>query len=243
MSTVQLSWTEEFGGASQPAPGSNVVNGNGSGAAFALLFAEVLAISGEFGDEAGESGLTPGFANYVGPSSPSSGAYLPPPAQKMSNSVIVPDVDPDLTAPHLAAGLNREKLASWMDAHALAYSSHHCALFCRLGMEAAGMSTADRPLSGDAGDYGPFLLRHGAHVVPVNLYTPRVGDTVIFDKTAQHPNGHMEMYDGHHWVSDFMQHRFSPYRDAASTPSFTIYRLKEAARKQTHPSRKEVNGS
>ena len=225
MSTVQLSWTEEFGGASQPAPGSNVVNGNGSGAAFALLFAEVLAISEEFGDEAGKSALTPAFANYVNPSSPSSRAYLPPPAQKMTNSVIVPDVDPDLSAPHLAAGLNREKLANWMDANALAYSSHHCALFCRLGMEAGGMSTVDRPLSGDAGDYGPFLLRHGAHVVPLNLYTPQVGDTVIFDKTAQHPNGHMEMYDGQHWVSDFMQHRFSPYRDAASMPSFTIYRL------------------
>ena len=155
----------------------------------------------------------------------SSAACLMLPAQMMNNSVTVPDVDPNRTAPNLAAGLNREKLASWMDAHALAYSSHHCALFCRLGMEAAGMSTADRPLSGDAADYGPFLLRHGAHVVPLNSYTPQVGDTVIFDKTAQHPNGHMEMYDGHHWVSDFMQHSFSPYRDAASTPSFTIYRL------------------
>jgi hypothetical protein len=221
MFTGQLSWNEVFGGAAQPAPGSNLVDGNRSGAAFTLLFAEALAIT----EESGEYGLTPGLANYVGSSSPSSGAYLPPLAQKMNNSVIVPDVDPDLTAPHLAAGLNREKLASWMDAHVLAYSSHHCALFCRLGMEAAGMSTADRPLSGDAADYGPFLLRHGAHVVPLNLYTPQVGDTVIFDKTFQHPNGHMEMYDGHHWVSDFMQHRFSPYRDAASTPSFTIYRL------------------
>jgi hypothetical protein len=34
-----------------------------------------------------------------------------------------------------------------------------------------------------------------------------------------------ELGDGHHWVSDFMQHSFSPYRDAASVPSFTIYRL------------------
>jgi hypothetical protein len=103
MFTGQLSWTEVFGGASQLAPGSNVVNGNGSGAAFALLFAEVLVITKEFGDEAGESGLTSGLANYVGPSSPSSGAYIPPPAQNMSNSQIVPDVDPDLTPSHLAA--------------------------------------------------------------------------------------------------------------------------------------------
>jgi len=220
----QLSWTEVLASASQSVPGSHAVNGNGSGAAFALLFAEVLDLTEESRDEAFESGLTPGLANYVGPSFSPSGSYPLPPVQKMNDSEIVA-VGSDPTTPHLAAELNREKLVSWMDAHALAYSSHHCALFCRLGMEAAGMNTADRPRSGNAGDYGPFLLRHGAHVVPLNLYTPQVGDTVIFDKTAQHPNGHMEIFDGHHWVSDFTQRRFSPYRDAASTPSFTIYRL------------------
>jgi hypothetical protein len=92
-------------------------------------------------------------------------------------------------------------------------------------MEAAGLDTGDRPRSGDAGDYGPFLLRHGAQTVPQDSYVPQVGDVVVFDKTEQHPYGHIEMYDGHQWVSDFMQHSFSPYRDAASTPHFTIYRL------------------
>lgn len=121
--------------------------------------------------------------------------------------------------------LHKSQLAAWMDAHALTRSSHHCAMFCRLGMEAAGLSTQDRPRSGDAGDYGPFLLRHGAKVVAKDSYTPQVGDTVVFDKTAQHPYGHIEMYDGQRWVSDFMQRSFSPYRDAASTPPFTIYRL------------------
>jgi hypothetical protein len=121
--------------------------------------------------------------------------------------------------------LNKSQLSEWMDAHALSRSSHHCAMYCRLGMEAAGLDTGDRPRSGDAGDYGPFLLRHGAQTVPLDSYVPQVGDVVVFDKTGQHPYGHIEMYDGQHWVSDFMQHSFSPYRDAASTPPFTIYRL------------------
>jgi hypothetical protein len=124
-----------------------------------------------------------------------------------------------------ASVLHKSQLAAWMDAHALTRSSHHCAMYCRLGMEAAGLSTQDRPRSGDAGDYGPFLLRHGAQVVAKDSYTPQVGDTVVFDKTEQHPYGHIEMYDGKRWVSDFMQHGFSPYRDAANTPPFTIYRL------------------
>jgi hypothetical protein len=121
--------------------------------------------------------------------------------------------------------LNKSQLSDWMDAHALSRSSHHCAMYCRLGMEAAGLDTGDRPRSGDAGDYGPFLLRHGAQTVPQDSYVPQVGDVVVFDKTGQHPYGHIEMYDGQHWVSDFKQHSFSPYRDAASTPLFTIYRL------------------
>jgi hypothetical protein len=121
--------------------------------------------------------------------------------------------------------LNKSQLSEWMDAHALSRSSHHCAMYCRMGLEAAGLDTADRPRSGDAGDYGPFLLRHGAQTVPHDSYVPQVGDVVVFDKTEQHPYGHIKMYDGQHWVSDFKQNSFSPYRDAASTPSFTIYRL------------------
>jgi hypothetical protein len=139
------------------------------------------------------------------------------------NPSTIPDADgqPETSA----SVLDKGQLAAWMDAHALARSSHHCAMYCRLGMEAAGLSTQDRPRSGDAGDYGPFLLRHGAQVVAKDSYTPQVGDTVVFDKTAQHPYGHIEMYDGQRWVSDFMQRSFSPYRDAASTPPSTIYRL------------------
>jgi len=94
-----------------------------------------------------------------------------------------------------------------------------------MGLAAAGIDTADRPQSGDAGDYGPFLLRHGAKTVSPDSYNPQVGDVVVFDKTSQHPFGHIEMYDGHQWVSDFMQHGFSPYRNSSATPSFTIYRL------------------
>jgi hypothetical protein len=129
------------------------------------------------------------------------------------------------SSPDSACPLNKSQLSEWMDAHALTRSSHHCAMYCRMGLEAAGLNTADRPQSGDAGDYGPFLLRHGAQIVPADSYVPQVGDVVVFDKTDQHPFGHIEMYDGSHWVSDFMQHSISPYRDAATTPPFTIYRL------------------
>lgn len=136
------------------------------------------------------------------------------------------DANPRFASVQNSAGsLNKSELSDWMDAHALTRSSHHCAMYCRLGMEAAGLNTSDRPQSGDAGDYGPFLMRHGAQTVPQDAYIPKVGDVVVFNKTSEHPFGHIEMYDGNHWVSDFMQHSLSPYRDVANTPPFTIYRL------------------
>lgn len=128
-------------------------------------------------------------------------------------------------SPSAGGVLDKNELSEWMDAHALTRSTHHCAMYCRMGLEAAGLNTADRPASGDAGDYGPFLVKHGAQIVPQESYVPQVGDVVIFSKTAQHPFGHIETYDGHNWVSDFMQHSFSPYRDASSAPPYTIYRL------------------
>lgn len=161
---------------------------------------------------------------------PDSGEQAFPGAQHESGSglgtVGMASSDGSLEPPANSKGsFDKSQLANWMDAHALSRSSHHCAMYCRLGMEAGGLNTEDRPRSGDAGDYGPFMLRHGAHEVPQSSYNPQVGDVVIFDKTAEHPSGHIEMYDGHRWVSDFMQHSFSPYRDAESTPPFTIYRL------------------
>lgn len=119
------------------------------------------------------------------------------------------------------SGIHR--LISWLDAHAHLHSTHHCAASVRRAMEAAGMSTADRP--GDAGDYGPFLMRHGAQVIPPESYEPKAGDIAVFDKTEDHPAGHVQIYDGHQWVSDFMQHGFSPYRDQETTPGVTVYRL------------------
>ncbi len=173
------------------------------------------------GDKSNDAGLAIG--SPVGPMYRTSMSRL-----LSRDSTAQTPVDPartNATSPLSEGRLDKSELVSWMDAHALGQSSHHCAMYCRMGMEAAGISTRDRPRSGDAGDYGPFLLRHGAQVVSADAYTPQVGDTVVFDKTEQHPYGHIEIFDGHQWVSDFRQHSFSPYRDASSTPPFTIYRL------------------
>lgn len=131
-----------------------------------------------------------------------------------------PSSQPEENA-HSPSGLHR--LISWLDSHAHLHSTHHCAASVRQAMEAAGIQTAGRP--GDAGDYGPFLLRHGARAVDSESYQPQAGDFAVFDKTDDHPAGHIQVFNGQHWVSDFVQHSFSPYRDRQSTPAVTVYRL------------------
>jgi hypothetical protein len=122
---------------------------------------------------------------------------------------------------HTSSGIGR--IISWLDAHAHLHSTHHCAASVRQAMEAAGIPTAGRP--GDAGDYGPFLVQHGARTVDPSSYEPHVGDIAVFDKSEVHPAGHIQVFNGQHWVSDFVQQGFSPYRDAESTPPVTVYRL------------------
>ena len=135
--------------------------------------------------------------------------------------------------PKSGNGLRREggwssgihRLISWIDSHAHLHSTHRCAASVRQALQAAGIPTEDRPSSGDAGDYGPFLLRHGAQVIGLGSYEPKAGDIAVFDRTDDHPAGHIQVFDGRHWVSDFVQHTFSPYRDQESTPPVTVYRL------------------
>jgi hypothetical protein len=84
------------------------------------------------------------------------------------------------------------------------------------------MDTTGRPAS--AKDYGPFLLKKGAQVVPGgDDYTPQKADIAVFDGTDAHPHGHIQIFTGTQWVSDFKQNRFSPYK--TDIPPSTIYRF------------------
>lgn len=47
--------------------------------------------------------------------------------------------------------------------------------------------------------------------ISANNYKPQVGDVVVFNRTAKNPHGHIQIYDGNQWVSDFRQPKFSPY--------------------------------
>ncbi|WP_288870504.1 hypothetical protein [uncultured Capnocytophaga sp.] len=89
-----------------------------------------------------------------------------------------------------------------------------CAKYVRYGLESGGINTSDRP--NYACNYGPFLLRKGFNQINItdpNDYTPIKGDIVVFDTypgQSPDPAGHIQIYNGEKWVSDFVQRRFWP---------------------------------
>ncbi|MVM36435.1 hypothetical protein GO730_00235 [Spirosoma sp. HMF3257] len=50
------------------------------------------------------------------------------------------------------------------------------------------------------------------------------GDVVVFPKVSGHPHGHVAIYDGVHWVSDFVQPTILANRHDYKGSSYIVYR-------------------
>lgn len=117
------------------------------------------------------------------------------------------------------------RFAIYLRENAAAASQGRCAKFVRLALEAAGANTAGHMST--AISYGPILARNGFRIVESqDSFLPRIGDVVIIQPTRHgHPAGHIQGYDGTHWISDFVQRDFWPgpaYR--SEKPKYAIYR-------------------
>jgi RHS repeat-associated protein len=112
--------------------------------------------------------------------------------------------------------------SQWMNDHAHANSQHQCAKYVRQGLEAGDADTTGHPR--DAKNYGPTLINNEFTPIPSDNYTPQAGDTVVFQPyPGGNPSGHIEMFNGDRWVSDFNQNLFLPsagYRNS----TYQIYR-------------------
>lgn len=102
-------------------------------------------------------------------------------------------------------------------------SLHLCAHYCSNGLDAAGAT--GKTHTNYARNMGSILMGLGAVPVIEAYYTPKKADFVVFDGTFTHPIGHVAVFDGEHWVSDFKQQHMSPY--STDVPTHTIYRFPE----------------
>lgn len=65
---------------------------------------------------------------------------------------------------------------------------------------------------------------------------PKAGDITVFTGTMEDKNGHVQIYDGVDWISDYVQPTWSPYTQ--SIPSYSQWRSDEFAEKGSLSTRK-----
>jgi len=94
----------------------------------------------------------------------------------------------------------------------------------RSGLQAGGLDIVKYPYY--AKDYGPFLVRLGFSQIPKDS-PPQPGDISVL-QPGLNPSGHVQVWDGWRWVSDFMQplnrekYRGKGYRDIDAL--YALYR-------------------
>ena len=103
-----------------------------------------------------------------------------------------------------------------------------CAMYVRKALNAGGFDTTGHPLL--AANYGNLLKNRGWSVVSKDNYKPEIGDIIVINsfvgRHKQHPSGHIQMYNGTQWVSDFKQRTLMPGEDyRISNPGYVIYRF------------------
>lgn len=96
-----------------------------------------------------------------------------------------------------------EKAVEYITEHAESHSVSSCALYVRRAIETGGCPTFLQPRS--ACDYDTFLPDLGFSEVEAEGYEPQAGDIVVFSAIKGHRHGHICMYNGTQWVSDFKQ--------------------------------------
>lgn len=117
---------------------------------------------------------------------------------------------------------DKTKSIAYLDEHARNLSTGKCAEYVRKAVEAGGIKLIRQTA---AKDYGNSLTASGFLPTPAsNANLP--GDIAIIQPIAGHPHGHMAMFNGKIWVSDFKQlHGVYPgpsYRN--QKPPYTVYR-------------------
>jgi len=122
-------------------------------------------------------------------------------------------------------GFDKAKFAGWLERNALPpFGAGYCAKYVRLALQEGGCDTVGHPEL--AKDWGPTLLRIGFSSVQFVGYTPEIGDVIVIQASSKEKAGHIEGYDGQHWISDFVQREMWPGpRFRIEAPHYDIYRF------------------
>jgi len=108
----------------------------------------------------------------------------------------------------------------YLDNHAAGSSTGYCAKYTAAAIAHGGIYLRGHEA---AQDFGSSLEEAG--FVEYSGTDYKKGDVVVIQGIAGHKYGHMAMFDGEQWVSDFKQRSLYPGHDyAAVSPAYKVYR-------------------
>jgi len=131
------------------------------------------------------------------------------------------------------SGMNTVVAASYAASHAASSSTGSCALYVRKALAAGGLTSFNTNHPASAYQYGPYLTGAGFSQVASGTYSPSIegtisglqaGDVVVFQPVSGHKDGHIAIYTGSQWVSDYRQSTMSSNPSDYNGGSYTIYR-------------------
>lgn len=102
---------------------------------------------------------------------------------------------------------------------ALSRSSGYCARYVRRALQSAGYLFTPNESAYQYASRG--TLAQAGFTKISNSMAPQIGDVVVYDRTSSRPHGHIQIFDGNDWVSDFRQSSISPY---SGNYSYTTWR-------------------
>lgn len=102
--------------------------------------------------------------------------------------------------PEAAVAFLKDKSNGWTGIR----SKGRCARAVRHAINAGHLATPNNPVA--AADYKRYLPTLGFVSLSIQGYSPKVGDIAVFPAVPKvQPHGHIEMYTGDGWQSDYVQ--------------------------------------
>ena len=126
---------------------------------------------------------------------------------------------------HLPYYYNNDKVADYVTKNAEPKSRMMCAGYVVLAMWHGGCPIG--PVVLPAYAYSKILPQMGFDEIPIKGYSPKVGDISVLPRNSRHPFGHIAVYNGKIWVSDFKQKSLYPSKAYQANGKCQIFRISD----------------
>ena len=121
---------------------------------------------------------------------------------------------------HLPYYYSNDRTVEYITSHAEKESRCMCAGYVMRGMWHGGCPIGLIP----AYAYSKTLPQMGFEEISVKVYKPMKGDISVVPSNNIHPFGHIAVYNGKQWVSDFKQNHILPSKAYKANGKYQIFR-------------------